>query len=233
MEERPLRSPRLMLQCQSCDEGEVGSIISLEDVILYLSSGVVYSSRANYLSVTQMHRIIDTEIYCLSPLNSEFALLLCTNGVIRMFSKCTGYTLDLFRIDLKESRKQETDPIHDILICACPRVKLLCIANIDVLYILEIDLGSEEEKVHFSVENEVDEVPKLISATKVVIDLDADIESGCIWGDLNLQFIVYRSCTSLFTYEIYTNNKDESKKGLEIKSVVEYQSGHNSYISAL
>ena len=230
---RLLRPPRLMLQCQDCDEGaKIHSIISVGDLILYLLSGVVYSLRANYLDTAQARRVVDTGIFCISPLSSNFVLFICKNGVVRIFSNYTGYTQDMFKIDLKESRKGETDPIHDILISACPHVQLLCIANIDVLYLLEVDLNIHEDNIHLNVDCEVDEAPKLISSTKILIELDADIESGCIWGDMSLQFLVYRSCTSLLIYEIQRNDRSESKSGVTINSAIEYQTDHSSYISA-
>ena len=108
MEERLLRLPRLIVQYRRSDAGEtLCSIICLKDLILYLARGVVYSSRADHFNGSQLRRVVDVGICCISTLNSEFALLLCTNGIVRIFSSYTGYSQDVFRIDLQESKKGE------------------------------------------------------------------------------------------------------------------------------
>ena len=232
-----LRSPRLMLQVNSSvnsnTEEIIQSVFCLEDLILYLQSGVVYSSRTNYLKATQTQKVVDKEISHISPINSNYAVLLSMNGAVRVFSNYTGYTQDIFKLDLRENKKEETDPIHDILICACPEVCLLCIANLDVLYIMEIDLGHEDGKLCPDVDDKVEEIPKLISTTKLVMELDADIESGCIWGNKNVQFIVYRSGTSIFMYELKRDDRNSSKGVVAVESAAEYRTNHSTFISAV
>ena len=211
---RLLGSPRLVADI--FDKSALKCVTCLANHLLYHVGQDVYAIECDK-GPKQEARLLDEKIVSVHFVSENFAVFVALDGSVRIFVNSSGYCTDIFWLELSlNSEKKETDPIHDVLISSSVEAKILCVANIDALYVLEVDFD-------LSTGNS----PKLLSSAKLAIELDADIESGVIWGGYDSTYLVYRSCSSIFSYGIARGD------AISLSSAAEYHTDHGSYISAL
>jgi hypothetical protein len=194
-------------------KGQFRNIVSLADIIVYHTDDKLYTKACNQ-DLDQRPKILDEKTQILHAVNENYAITITSDGTLKAISNSSGYCIDLLNLELSHCTNKVTDPIHEIIISVDSALKLVCIANINNLHILEIDFDYPQ-----------DSSVKVLSSTKLTIEMDADIASGSLWGDIDTQHLVYRSCASIFSFEL------EKGDSFCIKSAAEYRTDHRSYLS--
>ena len=91
---------------------DIKNIISLSDSLLYQVSDKVF----NYNYFKSRGILLEDNVLTLNSLTESYALLLTTNGMVKVFSNESSYCHDLCSINIIDNQNSETDPINQILI---------------------------------------------------------------------------------------------------------------------